>query len=100
MSQRQDIPGGHQRGYGGDGGFSLLEPTDNERARLKAELSAAETLTLRWVDAAEHLAKVYDLARFSQNLTLLSEIRQAEARYDKAKTDALLALGKHPERRV
>src|ERR1700742_5112730 len=91
------IPGGHNQK---DGGYSLLEPSPNERDRVAARVLAAQPEAERWLAAANHLSQVYSLSAKvpggsgpqNINVPLGHEIQQAEIEYDEARSEARRAM--------
>jgi hypothetical protein len=77
--------GGHSQR---DGGFTILPLTEQRSAQLAAAVRVNADVMGEWIAAAENLAHTLSLTAFGVNLMLTHELREAEERYDAAKTAA------------
>lgn len=96
---RPYLSGGHN--FAKDSGFSLMEPTETAKLRLRHLISAHPEEMLEWVASAHHLTRVIEqmtLADGAFNLPMNHELVQAEARYDRARATAQALIESYQER--
>lgn len=89
--------GGHNQR---DGGYTILPLLPGRSEQLGATIRFNADVMTEWIAAAEHLALIHSKIVHNVNTVLITELKQAEARYDKARAEALEIMAAYlpPER--